>query len=249
MSDNYAEKIAKAEQDIDNGNYGDAMTALIEIIDEDPNAAVAYNCLGFIAWKQSRWQDAFVLFREAVNLDNSNEDYLNNLLDASFKLHKIDDMAPVFEKAALDNPENDDITIIHKAITDPENDIYKSARALDIGYWHPLIEKGEYFIKNGEYIEALKAFIEHADTVGGCAEVYNGLGIVQFNAKEYYEAFLMFFESLKINPLNGDVFLNLFDSAVECGQEETALQIYEILSAEYPQLEQMRGETEILKKK
>jgi len=242
-------KIAEAEKKIRNQEYGEAIAVLLEVIDENPKFALAYNDLGIIAWEQSRWYDAFGLFREAVNLENSRGDFANNLLDAALKLRKIEDTREIFAKAAADNPDNSEIAEIYKAISDPNNDIYMSVRALSIGYWHPLIEKGDNHIKNGEHIDALTAYIEHADTVGASAEAYNGLGIVQFSAKEYDEAFNLFFESLKINPINRDVFLNLFDSAKECGQEDAALQIYETLVKNYPLLEEIRSETEFLKKK
>jgi tetratricopeptide (TPR) repeat protein len=225
------------------------MLTLIELIDEDPTLAAPYNNLGFISWQQERWADAFGLFREAVRLDNTNEDYLNNLLDAALKLKKIEEVAPIFEKAANDNHDNENITIIHTAITSPDNDIYQSVRAYLLGYWHPLIEEGERAIKNGEFVDAITAFVNHIDEVRPCAEAYNGLGIIQFNAKEYEEAFGLFFESLKYNPLNQDVYLNMFDCALECEREDAALQIYEFWAKEYPMLEQIRGETEILIKK
>lgn len=242
-------KFLEAEEKIRNKEYMEAIAGLLEIVDEYPKFAPAYNYLGVVSWEQSRWNDAFGLFREAVILDNSQTDFINNLLDAALKLHKIDDVKEIFEKAAADNPENDEITEIYRAISTPDNDIYLSVRALTIGYWHPLIEEGDNHIKNGEYIEAAKAYIEHIEKIGACAEAYNGIGIVEFNAKEYEQAFWLFFDALKINPLNNDTFLNMFDAAVECGQQETALQAYETLVKEYPQLEEIRGETEILKKK
>jgi tetratricopeptide (TPR) repeat protein len=249
MTDIHAEKIAQAEEKIRNEDYTNAISMLLEVIDEDSRVAAAYNDLGIIAWQQSRWEDAYGLFKEAVTLDNSKEDTVNNLLDAAFKLHKVEEIAALIETAAKDNPDNPETAMIYKAVSDKDNEIYKCLRALLIGYYNPLIEAGDNFIKNGEYLEALKKYIEAFDTAGPSAEVYNGLAIVQFCAKEYYEAFLLFFELLKLNPINRDTFLNLFDSARECGQEETALQIYEILSAEYPQLEQLREEAQSLSKK
>jgi tetratricopeptide (TPR) repeat protein len=242
-------KITDAEEKIRNEDYANAIALLIEIIDADPKYAIAYNDLGVISWKQSKWTDAFGLFKAAVNANNSNPDFVSNLLDAALKLHKIEEVKVIFEKAAADNPENPVITDIYKAINNPENDVYRSIRAFNIGYWHPLIEKGDNFIQNGEYMEAARAYIEHADTVGLCSEVYNGLGIVQFNAQKYEEAFSLFLDSLKINPINTDTFLNMFDAAKECVLEEDALQIYETLAKEYPQLEEIRDETEDLKKK
>ena len=243
------QRIEEAEEKIRNKEYSEAITSLLEIVDNDPKFAPAYNYLGIIAWEQSRWNDAFGLFREAVILDNSKEDSVNNLLDSAFRLHKIDEIKPILDKAAADNPENRDFAEISKAINDPENDIYQSIRALTIGYWHPLIEEGDNLIKEGEYLEAARAYLDHLENVGICAGAYNGLGIVQFNAKEYKEAFGLFFEALKLNPLNTDTFLNLFDAAVECGLQETALEAYEILVKQYPHLEEIRHETEILKKK
>jgi len=249
MTDLQTKKLKEAEANFQSGNYSDAMLAFIELIDEDPTNAAAYNGLGVVSWQQERWADGFGLFREAVKLDNTNEDFINNFLDASIKLRKIAEVAPIFEKAALDNPQNDNITIIHQAITAPDNDIYQTVRAYSLGYWHPLIEEGESAIKNGEFVDAITAFIEHIDNVGPCAEAYNGLGIIQFNAKEYEEAFGLFFESLKYNPINSDVYLNMFDCALECGREDSAMQIYEFFAKEYPALEQIRGETEILVRK
>jgi tetratricopeptide (TPR) repeat protein len=245
----FEKKIAEVEEQIRDKDYGNAMTALLDIIDKDPKFALAYNNLGIIAWEESRWVDAFVLFKEAMNLDNSSEDFATNLLDAALKLHKIDEVKAIFEKAAFDNPKSTNITGINKAINDSENDIYKSMRALTIGYWHPLLEEADKLLQEGEYMAAAAVYIEHADNIGICAEVYNGLGIVQFGNQEYEEAVSLFFEALKLNPLNTDTFLNLFDAAKECGQEEDALKIYETLVKDYPELEDIRKDAEELKKK
>jgi tetratricopeptide (TPR) repeat protein len=242
MTDLQAEKFANAAQKICDKDYGNAMSILVEIIDEDPNCSLAYNYLGIIAWEEGRWEDCYGLFKEAVILDNKNEDAINNLIDSAVKLHKIGDIIPLVEKSVYENPENDELAEIYKVLTDKNTDIYKCDRALHIGWYNPLVEEGNDLIKRGCYEEARVKYIEAFDTVGPSAEAYNGLGVVLFNAKEYRDAFLLFFESLKNNPTNIDTFFNFFDSAKSCGEEENALKVYEMLAAEYPHLEQIREE-------
>jgi tetratricopeptide (TPR) repeat protein len=248
MTDLQNEKIAGAAQKICDKDYKNAMSILVEIIDEIPDCALAYNYLGIIAWEEKRWEDCYGLFKEAVTLDNKNEDAINNLVDAAFKLHKINDIMKLVEKSVHENPESKELSEIYNVLSDKDNDIYKCDRALYIGYYHPLIEEGDNLIKQGSYDEARVKYIEAFDAAGPSAEAYNGLGIVSFNAREYRDAFLLFFESLKNNPTNIDTFLNFFDSAKSCGEEETALKVYDMLVAAYPHLEQIREETQSLNK-
>ena len=249
MTDALSEKITDAAQKICDKDYSNAMLILTDIIDEDPDCALAYNYLGIIAWEESRWEDSYGLFKEAVTLDNKNEDAINNLIDAALKLHKIADILPLVEGAVQENPQSEELVETYKVLSDKDNDIYKCDRALHIGWYNPLIEEGNNFVEVGDYTEARKRYILAIDTVGPSAEAYNGLGMIQFSEKEYREAFLLFFESIKNNPTNTDTFLNLFDSARYCDKEEDALQIYEAFAAEYPHLEQIRGEALNLNKK
>ncbi|MDR0304134.1 MAG: tetratricopeptide repeat protein [Chitinispirillales bacterium] len=248
MTDAISDKIVDAAQKICDKDYKNAMSILVDVIDEDPNCALAYNYLGIIAWEESRWEDSYGLFKEAATLDKGNEDAINNLIDSAFKLHKIEDIIPIVETAAQENPQSEELTGIYKTLSDKTNDIYKCDRALHIGWYNPLIEAGDNFAQSGNYDEARRKYIEAFDTSGPSAEAYNGLGIIQFNAKEYREAFLLFFESIKMNPTNIDTFLNLFDSAKNCGEEETALQIYETLAAEYSHLKRLKEEAQSLNK-
>lgn len=229
--------IDKAEDLILSGDYPAAAKILLEIIDNNPKSCKAYNNLGLISWKQKQFNDGYTLFKHAVEFDNSNADALVNLFDASLKLHKIEENRDIFLNAPNTVDNDDEVNEIARGIIDEGDDIYFCIRALAEGAYYTEIEEANDLVENNKLDEATLKFLDFIESNGATAEAYNGLGVISYYQKRYNDAFTMFFESLKLNPINRDTFLNFFDVAKLCNKLDKAFEIFAVYRETYPHLD------------
>ena len=99
-------------------------------------------------------------------------------------------------------------------------------------------------LEDGQLNQAMEQYLLVNDEEGPNAEVFNGLGIISFYQKRYKDAFTLFFESIKLNPLDPDTYLNFLDAAKECGNLEAAKKLFELNSTEFPELKKIAPEFE-----
>lgn len=226
-----------AEEALTQGNEKEAAGILLEIIETDPSNWRAYNNMGILAWTRKNWRDAYAMFKKAVLLNPEYDDALVNLFDAALKLKKVDEIKPLFEKAHLANPDDEDIKTIYDSINELGDGIYQTKRALNIGIYSPIIESAEIELEAGNYYAAMEKFLQSNDTEGPNAAAYCGLGIVSYYQQRYQDAYTLFVESIKLNPSDPDTFLNLYDAAKETGHLKSAKEIFNAYRKEFPELE------------
>jgi tetratricopeptide (TPR) repeat protein len=234
----------QAEQHISDGNLPEAARILVDIIDKDTQNWRAYNNLGIISWMQQSWEDAYAMFSRSVSFFPAYTDALINLFDAALKLHRIDQVLPIFKKAIESDPNLDEIKVIIQSIEDQGEGIYQSERALMIGSTNPLLEEGGKLLEEGKINEAMAKFLESNDTMGPNAGAFCGLGIVSYYQKRYSDAYSLFLESIKLNPIDPDTFINLLDSAKNCDKVEDAKKIFLIYAEKFPALKSLEKEFE-----
>jgi tetratricopeptide (TPR) repeat protein len=237
LVDRYVDENMQAEASIENGNDSDAARILLAIIDKDPENARAYNNMGILSWKRKSWNDAFTMFNKAVSITPDFQDALINLFDAALKLKKIKEIESLFEKAVTINPTLDDTKTIYDSIKTLGDEIYKTKRALSIGFYSPYIETAEKELENGNFTGAMQNFIKANDIEGPNSSSYCGLGIISYYQGRYDDAYKLFIESIKLNPSDPDTFLNLFDAAKETGNLITARDIFNIYRKDFPSIE------------
>lgn len=235
----YVYENERAENFIVDDNLPEAATILLDIIDRSPNNSRAYNNLGVIAWKQDNWYDSFGLFKHALELQNDYADAASNLFDLALKTRKIDEVRDLILKAAALLPSNEELEDIALGLHEEGDNIYFCGRALQQGYYHPDLELADSLVSEGKLVEASTMYFKVLDEQGDLAEVYNGLGVINFHEKRYSDAFALFTEALKKNPCNRDMFMNLFDAAKEIDHVKHAVDIYYTCRKEYPQLAEL----------
>lgn len=226
----------RAEEQIMGNNLPEAAAILVDIVDNDPTNSRAFNNLGVIAWKQENWYDAFGLFKHSLTLQPDYADAAANLFDMALKIRRIPEVKDLLIKASQLLPHDEELEDIALGLIEDGEDIYFCGRALQQGYYHPELEYANQLVQEGELQEALKLFLKVHDEQGELAEVYNGLGVINFYQGNVRDAFTLFLEAIKLNPINRDMFLNLFDSAVEIDERDSALQVFYTCKKEYPQL-------------
>ncbi len=235
----YVVENERAEECIMEDNLPEAASTLLEIIDRAPSNSRAFNNLGVIAWKQDNWYDAFGLFKHALELKPDNADAASNLFDLALKTHKIDEVRDMLVKASDLLPYDAELEDIALGLREDGDDIYYCGRALQQGYYHPDLANADALVGEGKYPEASALYFKVLDEQGELAEVYNGLGVINFHEKKYLDAFTLFTEAIKLNPINRDMFMNLFDSAQVSDMVKNSIDIFYTCRKEYPQLEEI----------
>lgn len=237
----------QAEEAISTGNLQEAARILVSIIDNDSQNWRAFNNLGVLSWLRECWQDAYVMFKKSVSINPVYSDALINLFDASLKLRKINEIIPIFENAVELNPDLKEICTIKESMIDQGNNIYLSPKALSIGIYSPLLDSAEKELQSGDLLKATELFLNSNDTEGPSARAFGGLGIISYYQKRFEDALSLFVESIKLNPLDHEMFLNLFDAAKGCGKIDTAKEIFNLYRKEFPSLEKIAVDFDNLK--
>jgi tetratricopeptide (TPR) repeat protein len=233
-----------AERHISEGNLPAAAAILVKIVEQDNSNFRAFNNLGILSWAQKAWNDAFVMFGKSAAVKPDYPDALVNLYDAALKLKRAARILPALKKAVTINPSLEEIKILADSIELQGDDVYQSERALQIGFYNPLIEEADKLLADGKLNEAMAKYLESNDTQGPSAEAYSGLGVISYYQKRYIDALTLFVESIKLNPAKPETFLNLLDAAKNCGKTDYAKQVYAIYSKELQVLEGIKADFE-----
>ena len=232
----FKEENLRAEEAITAGNLSEAAAILVNVVEKDPENWRAFNNMGILSWSQQVWNDAFTMFQKAVELRPDYSDALVNLFDAALKLKKISAIEHFFDEAATMLPENEEIRILRDSIREEGEEIYRSRRAYAIGIYHPIIEEAKKELDSGNLYKAMELFLQVNDKEGPTAETYCGLGIISYYQERFEDAFVLFSESLKLNPTDTDAFLNLLDAAKACGRVKDAQEFFTVFRREFDEL-------------
>lgn len=232
----FTEENFEAEKLIEQDDLPGAARILVSIVEKDNKNYRAFNNIGLISWKQEEWEAAYDSFIMAVNINPVYNDAVINLFDASLKLKRAHLILPLLKKGLEINPEDEELKVLAESIETQGDDIYISERALTIGFYDPKVKEANELIENGELNQAMEILMEVNDQQGPSAEVFSGLGVISYYQRRYKDAFSLFFESIKLNPLSTDAFLNLMDAAIECNLEDEALRLFDACSKEFPSL-------------
>ncbi len=234
--DRFIEENKQAESYITSGDLSAAAKILVPIVEKDPANWRAFNNIGIISWCQRDWEEAYRMFKKACALKPDYADALYNLFDAALKLKRIPEAQMFFEKALHENPDDEEMKIIVDAIREQGDDIYQSQRALEVGVYNPRIDEAYALLDEGKQFDAMRLFLQVNDEEGPTAEAYAGLGVISFQQKKYEDAYALFLQALKLNPVSPETFLNLRDAAQHCGKSKEAKAIFDKYKQEIPSL-------------
>ena len=243
--DLFTEENSRAEAFIRAGDLSAAAKLLVEIVELDPENYRTYNNFGIIAWMRKAWEDAFGMFKKAIEIKPDYSDGLINLFDAALKLRRVADIRPFLEKAQTLKPHDEEIKILLESIIKEGNDIYRSERGLRIGTFDPEVEEAKKLLEEGRLHEAMAKFLKVNDEKGPSASVFSGLGLISYYQQRYLDAFALFTESIKLNPTSKDNFLNLLDAAKACGKTDNAKQLFAVYLKNFPFLKEIAKDFDI----
>lgn len=232
----FKEENLLAEEAITGGKLSEAAALLVNIVENDPENWRAFNNMGILSWSQKCWNDAYTMFRKSVSLRPGYADALVNLFDAALKLKKIHEVTSFFETACEINPEMEEITILRDSILKQGDAIYTSKRAFSIGIYNPAIDEAKKELDSGNLYKAMDLFLQANDKEGPSADAFCGLGIISYYQERFEDAFVLFMESIKLNPIDTDTYLNLFDAAKACNRQKEALELFNTYRQQFAEL-------------
>jgi len=233
----FKEENIRAEEAITSRNFPEAARLLVGVVEKDPANWRAFNNMGILCWAQKNWNDAYAMFLKSATLHPAYADALVNLFDAALKLKKINDIFPYLQKACDLDGDLEEIAILRDSIKEQGDGIYTSKRALAIGIYSPRIEDARKELDAGDLNRAMELFLRANDEEGPSAEAFCGLGIISFHQQRFDDAFVLFFESIKLNPTDPDTYLNLIDAARACNKTADAKAIFDTYRKEFTELE------------
>lgn len=239
IEDKFTEDNLLAEEAITAENHQQAAQILLSIIDKDPQNWRAFNNLGVLSWVRQNWQDAYYLFVKSVSINPVYVDALQNLFDASIKLKKVQEIIPFFENALYLNPNLEEIKIVRDNIIEQGNKIYLSPKALTIGIYSAILDDAERELESENFMKAIDLFLKSIDSEGPSARAFGGLGIINFYLKRFDDALSLFVESIKLNPIDSEMFENMLDAAKECNKVPLAKEIFALYRNTFQSLEKI----------
>ena len=234
--EHFKEENIQAEEAITAGKLSEAAAILVNIVENDSQNWRAFNNMGILSWAQKAWNDAFTMFLKSVTLRPDYTDALVNLFDAALKLKKIHDVAYLFEDACSINPDSEEIQILRDSIREEGEGIYTSKRAYIVGIYNPLIEEAKKELESGNLYRAMDLFLQANDADGPSADSFCGLGIISYYQERYEDAFVLFMESIKLNPIDPDVYMNLLDAAKASNRVKEARDFFSVYRKEFSEL-------------
>jgi tetratricopeptide (TPR) repeat protein len=234
--EHFKEENARAEEAISSRNFPEAARLLVDLVEKDPANWRAFNNMGILCWAQKNWNDAYAMFLKSASLRPQYADAIVNLFDAALKLKKIGAILPILEKACEYEPGLEEIAILRDSIREQGDAIYTSRRALAIGIYSPRIEDARKQLESGNLNRAMELFLLANDEEGPSADAFCGLGIISFYQERFKDAFVLFIESIKLNPSETDTYLNLIDAARACDKMSDAKKVFTTYRKEFPDL-------------
>ena len=133
-------------------------------------------------------------------------------------------------------PDLEEITVLRDSIHEQGDAIYTSRRALSVGIYSPIIEEARKELESGRLNQAMELFLRANDEEGPSADAFCGLGIISYYQERFEDAFVLFIESIKLNPTEPDTYLNLLDAAKSCNRTVEAKTLFELYRKDFPEL-------------
>lgn len=96
--------LRKGQELLANQAYIEASKIFIQIVESNPQSFQAFNGLGLVSWYFEKYDDAYILFRKAVEIGSENEDILLNVLDAAQITGQLDDARAMLLEALNRSP-------------------------------------------------------------------------------------------------------------------------------------------------
>jgi tetratricopeptide (TPR) repeat protein len=214
------EIIKKGEKLLREGLIKEASEIFIAVLQIDPEDFEALCDMGVIYFYTQDYEKAYDWFIKSLKIAPTVQDTLVNLFDTALRIKKVAEIVPVLRQAVQMRPELSDVSSVLAQIDSKGEAIYSIENFDSIDESEEKYRKGIAFLESVELNQATLCFLDVVDKKPYNDRAFNALGIIAFYRKNYSDAFALFHHAVKLNPLNTDAVLNLFDASKKLSREE-----------------------------
>ena len=199
-----------------------------QLIEEDSNDAVAYNCLGAMQNRMNQFEEAEKSLRHALELVPENIDALCNMGALFISTHRLEEAKVYLEKAIQMNPNYPEvhsnlglIQMAQGAFVDAEHSFQRAIK-LKPNCAAIFNDLGLNQTKRELLAEAASSFRQAIELKPDFPEAYNNLGIVLKDMNCIEEAAKTIYHAIKLNPNYAEAFNSLGAVLMDATYNEVA---------------------------
>ena len=211
------------------GNLREAERCCREVLRAEPKWAEAWNLLGALYRRASRWEEAKRCFREALKVEPENAAFLNNLGEAHRLAGELEKAQKYFREAIQNSPEyiraynNLGITLQSEGRFEEAEAKLRQAIDLNPQYAAARNNLGNALYAQERSEDATPHYREAIALQPNYARAYNGLGLALQHMGEKEEAVAHFRKTIEIEPRYAKGHYNLAGVYRELERGEAAL--------------------------
>ncbi len=204
--------VSEANDFYEKGDFDTARNLFLKAQGLDDSISEVYNGLGIISFHDNNHTDALQLFRKALELNPTDTDIANNIIDVLEKACAQDQVAKCLNAFLVTFPFHPVFLGELKKRTAPKADTEE--------HWRVHVEN---LISEKRYGEALDLLEEILNSGHHQAFCYNYLGIIAFECGDVKMAWDHFKKSVELNLLDEDVLINYCDAGIVLGNKSEVL--------------------------
>lgn len=209
-------------------DFQQAANIFLQLIEDDANDAVAYNCLGVMQNRMRQFEEAEKSLCHALELNPENPDALCNMGALFISTHRLEEAKNYLEKVIQINP-NYPEAHSNLGLIQMEQGLFEEAelsfrRAIKSKPNCPEIfnDLGLNQIKRGLLVEAESSFRHAIELKPDFPEAFNNLGIVQKDINRLEEAAKTIYHAIKLNPNYAEAYNSLGSVLTDAAYNEVA---------------------------
>lgn len=234
------------------GDHDDALVCFQEVLDQDPDYALAHSNMGYCLFELGRAQDALDAYDQAIQLDPQDAQCVYDLGCILYKMERYQEAAERFDAALLLDPEFPDARLgLRKAQQKLNPDAYRDEapaaekkppqkpapapppkndlEAIEHGNVEALTERGHEYYENNEFGKALEVWRRGIAASPKSASLHNNCAAALFHLGRLDEAIAACNLALTVDPEYAVALMTRGEILLEQGNVKSARKDLEAL--------------------
>ena len=226
--------------------YSEALEALVNTLEIEPSAVMAYYTSGLVLEKIGAIPKAIEAYQKAISLDSQSIDAYNKLGNIFWEKGELKEAELIYRQAIAANPEHFGSYLnlgnvlleqeqIDEAIAAYEEALKLKPRYPDIlhnlgvafeaknDHAEAALNYGYAFYRQGKYKEAIEQFQKFSESKAGDIFFYDSLAECYKSLNEYEKAIEIYEEGLKVYPQSDFIYVNIIETLQHYGKIKEAI--------------------------
>ncbi len=218
---------SRAEKLLQVGQAAEALQILEEFLTRIPNDYQAWNNLGIAQFYLKDFDGALGSFGSSLECHPLGADALSNALDAALKLKCGEGMVPALDIILERRPDARAVSDLREILRKEGRGINAYKNLAQAKALAPYLQAAETKLEAGDLPGAIADFSRVLQEHPHNPRALNGMGVTAFAQGSVKDAFGLFREALKYNPMDQDTLLNLWDAAEKLNLRRETLPVLE----------------------